>query len=342
VNAEKLAHAYNTALFGADEAKQAGLIDSVDSYLASKDSDKNEVATLSTEERSESLRLPPRVAVIVAAGDIMESKVRALSLGGENQVTPAQIKDQLEAAVADSRTAAIVLRIDSPGGEILPSHEISVMVEKAREKKPVVVSMGDVAASGGYYIAAPAERIFAGPLTFTGSIGVFLGKVNAAGLYKWLQLNKEIISEFPHAALFAEDRPWSPDDRAVFVRRLNGYYTGFVHYVARHRKLTDQEAEEAAQGRVWLGDHASALALVDQLGGYREAIAYAAKKAGAGDNYEVWLLQESVGLFDLFGEDGLLPGAHRSIVRAGSPYVAVDRGAAGRPLPLPGPRRAVR
>jgi protease-4 len=283
LNAAKLAKAYETALYGADEAKQAGLVDSVDSYAANNDGERAESIVSTTEERSESLALPPRVAVIVAAGDIMENKVRALSLGGETQVTPAQVKAQLDAALADSRTAAIVLRVDSPGGEILPSHEISVMVEKARERKPVVISMGDVAASGGYYISAPADRIFADPLTFTGSIGVF-----------------------PHAALFAEDRPWSAEDRAVFVRRLNGYYTGFVSYVARNRHLSQTDAEAAAKGRVWLGDHAQMLALVDQNGGYREAIAYAAKKAGLDDDYEVWPLRESVGIFDFFGDQGLM------------------------------------
>jgi len=105
-----------------------------------------------------------------------------------------------------------VLRVSSPGGEILASNEIAAMVESTKAKKPIIVSMGDVAASGGYLISAPADKIFAQPLTVTGSVGVFLGKFSLANLYKKIDLRKEVVSQAPYAGLLSEGKPWSPEE----------------------------------------------------------------------------------------------------------------------------------
>src|SRR5262249_40561148 len=161
---------------------------------------------------------------------------------------------------------AIVLRVSSPGGEVLASDEIAGIIERARKQKPVVVSMGDVAASGGYLISAPADRIFLEPMTVTGSIGVFLGKFNLAGLLKKIELQKEVLSYAPHAGLFSEDRPLTNEGREILTRRLNQYYDSFVSFVAKSRGIPKEDAEAAAKGRVWLGEQARNLKLADERG----------------------------------------------------------------------------
>lgn len=298
------------AIFSADDALRAGLVDTVDSYVDELEKVKH--GTLLVDNlsvQSDRLALPPRIAVLVANGDIMGKRVRLLSLGGESQVTPERFDRALRRAVSDGRTQAIVLRVNSPGGEVLASHQIAAAVERARREKPVIVSMGDVAASGGYYIAAPSDRIFARSLTLTGSIGVFLGKFNLGGLFKKLDLQKEILTDAPFAGIDSEDRRWNDRERAIMMRRLDQYYTGFVTYVASHRNLGLGDVEAAARGRVWLGEEARKRKLTDANGGYLDAIRYAADKAGISpDDYETWPLMESGGLFDLVGEDGLIFG----------------------------------
>ena len=208
-------------------------------------------------------------------------------------------------ALGDYRTEAVVLRVASPGGEVVASDEIASVVASAKEKKPIIVSMGYVAASGGYLISAPATRIFASSLTLTGSIGVFLGKFNVGNLYKKLELHKEILTHAPFAGLMTEHRPWTAKEREILVRRLDQYYDGFVTYVAEQRHLSRQSAEAAAKGRVWLGADAKVRHLTDESGGYYEAVRSAASEAGVtGDDYEVAIVEDSRGLLDFFGDEG--------------------------------------
>ena len=304
ISREKWTKVLEHALFSAEDAKSQGFVDSIAHF--SDEMEKKKRAYLVKESlraRREDLALPPQIAVVVAHGDILQKRVQGLSLLGFPQVTPQKMQNLLKQAVSDQRTKAIVVRVSSRGGEILASDEIASFVENAKGKKPLVVSMGDMAASGGYYIAASGERIFASPLTFTGSIGVFVGKFNLEGLYKKLDLNKEILAHSPYPGLFSEDRPWNQREREIFLRRLNQYYDSFVASVGKARRLTQEQVEKVAKGRVWLGSDAYRLQLVDAEGGYLDAIKFVADKAGLKEEeYETWMVEEERGLLGFFGD----------------------------------------
>ena len=297
------------ALLGPKDAEAAGLIDGIGSFSDEMEKIKEQYVVVDNlQANQDRMVLPPRIAVIVADGDIVDKKIGALSLSGQSMVTPEKIRENFKRALSDSRTEAIVLRISSPGGEILASDEIAAQVEQAAKQKPVIVSMGSVAASGGYFIAAPADRIFADPLTITGSIGVFLGKFNFGPLYKKIDLNKEIITNSPYPGLFSEDRAWSKEERQVLIGQVNQFYDSFVSYVSDKRSMDKTTVDKLARGRVWLGTDAVSNHLVDESGGFLEAVRYAAKKANLEEGkYDRWVIGETRPLFDLFGDaDGMI------------------------------------
>jgi protease-4 len=173
-------------------------------------------------------------------------------------------------------------------------------VALARKSKPVVVSMGDYAASGGYYVSMAGDLIVAEPGTLTGSIGVFSGKFNLRGFYDKLGITKEILARGKNSAIYSEYRPWSPEERAK-VRAMNAaFYAEFVRKAAEGRKTSYQEIDAVAQGRVWTGADALDRGLVDRLGGMDTALAAAKEKAGIAKDREVDLvvLPERKGLFE--------------------------------------------
>ncbi len=291
-------------LLSASEAKEEGLIDAVEAHSSALAAlEKTRWVTPLTRPRKDTLALPRRIAVVVASGNILPDKIRFLSMGGTDQVTPRIMKKKLDKAQLDSRTAAVLLRVSSPGGEVLASQEIASQLEAFGKERDVIVSMGDVAASGGYYIAAPAKRVFASPMTLTGSIGVFLGKFSFAGLYKFIDLHKELLTQGPYPGLYSEDRSWTKSERAVMERRLNHYYDAFVNYVSVNREISKTDAGNAAQGRVWTGLQALDHKLVDEMGGYYEAIQYTALEAGLDPGeFEVWEIEQSAGLFQMLAD----------------------------------------
>lgn len=176
---------------------------------------------------------------------------------------------------------AVVLRVASPGGSGLASDLIWREVVRTREKKPVVVSFGDVAASGGYYVGVAARPIFAEPGTLTGSIGVVAGKANLHGLYDRLGVTKEIVSRGQHAALYSSYVPLSDDDRTCLRAQAESFYDEFIAKVAAGRALDEEAIRQVAEGRVWTGRQAWSRGLVDQLGGLEEAIDHAKQLIGA-------------------------------------------------------------
>lgn len=268
-------------VFGAEEAVDQGLVDGLgDAAIAFENTKKRLFVRSNLSEMRETLSLPDRVSVVVASGDILASKSSLISWTGRSQVTPEKFSRHLKSAVADPRTKAIVIRISSPGGSILPSQQIASLIEHARKTKPVFVSMGDVAASGGYMIAAPAEKIFAQELSITGSIGVFLGKINFQGLYKKIDLNKEILGVSPFAGLFSEHRSLTKPEIRLLKKQLDHYYNYFVKYVATRRNLKPEEVEPNAQGRVLLGASALKAKLIDGNKGYLDTIRAAATRGG--------------------------------------------------------------
>jgi len=267
------------AFLGAEDAKRLGLVDEV---VAKTRWEADHLSGRSRGEPTyrELLALPRRLAVVAVEGTITAQRRSGLDALGEVQATSDTFAKEMEAAAGDPLVDGIVVRIASGGGEIGASHSMAEAVLKAKKDKPVYVSMGDVAASGGYYLAAPATKIFASPTTITGSIGVFLGAVHLGGLYEKIGLRKETLSRAPLAEIDSEARSWTLAERAVYQRRLDEYYGLFTGFVGEQRKLSPEKVENAAQGRVWLGNDALAMGLLDGVGGLDSTLHQLAKVTG--------------------------------------------------------------
>jgi protease-4 len=213
-----------------------------------------------------------KVAVIYASGAISGGRSSNSPFGGE-MVGSDTIVEVVNRAADDNSIKAIVLRVDSPGGSALASDLIWFALENAKAKKPVVVSMGDIAASGGYYIACNANKIVAEPSTLTGSIGVFTGKPITNGFYDWVGVTNEYVLRGKNAGLFRETQKWEDGELAKMTEQINSiYYTNFVPKVAKGRGKTDEEVNTLGQGRVWTGAQAKQNGLIDEFGGLEKAI----------------------------------------------------------------------
>jgi protease-4 len=180
----------------------------------------------------------------------------------------------------DDSVKAIVLRVDSPGGSALASDLIARELERTRSVKPVVCSFGDLAASGGYFIAAPCQKIFAAPSTITGSIGIFSGKFDVSGLAGKLGVHVEQFERGKHATIESMWRPYTDEERALILQKLRYYYGRFVATVARGRGLTTAQVDALGRGHIWSGRAAQARGLVDAFGGLGDAVAEAKRLAG--------------------------------------------------------------
>lgn len=235
------------------------------------------------------------VTVVVAEGDIAGGKQPAGSIGGES--TAALIR----AAREDRRTKALVLRVDSPGGEVYAAEQIRREVELTREAGiPVVVSMGDVAASGGYWISMNANRIFAEPNTITGSIGIFGMYYSVPNTLAKFGIHSDGVATGPMAGAFDITRPLDPKVGAVIQAIIDKGYRDFVGGVAKARGKSFDAIDAIAQGRVWTGKQALDRGLVDRLGGLGDAVAEAARLAKLGRNYPVRYAQAPMGALESF------------------------------------------
>jgi protease-4 len=233
------------------------------------------------------------VAVIGVYGDIVSGEstppgglpIPFLSTGRSTGATT--IAKQLDAAVRDRYTKAIVLRVDSPGGSAVASDEIARKIREAQKKKPIIVSMGDLAASGGYYVSAYGEKIFASPLTMTGSIGVITAIPFFYDLARRADLYVRNFDRGKYSPLMDIFQPPAPELENWIQRALNFYYEPFLQKVAEGRKLDMSHVREVAQGRIWTGQGAKEQKLIDELGGLYDALEYARKKVGLPKNYAV-------------------------------------------------------
>jgi protease-4 len=220
-----------------------------------------------------------RIAVIYATGEIGSGKSEN-SPTGDQSIGSDTVAKALNDARDDKTIKAIVLRVDSPGGSGLASDIIWHAVEAAKQRKPVVVSMADVAASGGYYIAASANKIIAQPSTITGSIGVVGGKPVMKGFYDWIGLSNEYVLRGKNAGMFRETEKFSADERAKFEEWIKTtYYNDFVPKVAKGRSKDPQYIDSVGQGRVWTGSQGKDRGLVDEFGGLDRAVAVAQQLA---------------------------------------------------------------
>lgn len=244
---------------------------------------------------------PPgaRVAVVYLQGPIAEGR---LSMSTTAAITPRLVAKYLEKLEADPSVKAAVLRVDSPGGSVAASQAIAGMIEEF--SKPVVVSMGDIAASGGYYISAAADRIIAMPGTMTGSIGVIMSIMDLHGLYDKLGIKDQVIKSGRHKDMY--QRTLTPEERALIQKVSDAAYEQFVTDVATHRGLPVERVKELATGELYLGSQAAELGLVDDLGDLDDAVAAAAELAGVESPtvYEVPSPILFVNLWDLLGEVG--------------------------------------
>lgn len=230
----------------------------------------------------------PRVAVLYAVGTIVSGESgdgpTGINVGSDT------LARHIRAVRKDDSIKAAVLRIDSPGGSTVASDVIWRELMLLREKKPLVVSMSDLAASGGYYIAMPGHAIVAQPGTLTGSIGIFSGKFVVGGTYNKLGMTIESVSQGKFAEMYSGARPFTPEERAKIAEQMQAFYDQFVEKVAASRKRTPEQIDAVAQGRVWTGRQAREVGLVDELGGLDRALVVAKQRAGLAADAAVHLV----------------------------------------------------
>ncbi len=225
-----------------------------------------------------------KVALVRIEGPIIDSK---------NAV------DEIVDYSKDPSIKAIVLRVDSPGGAVAPSQEIYEEVKKATEKKKVVVSMGSLAASGGYYISAPASRIVANPGTLTGSIGVIMEIPNLEGLMSKVGVKTEVIKSGRHKDIASMFRGIGKEEREILQNVLDDVHDQFIKSVAEGRKMPPEDVRKIADGRIFTGQQAVAAGLVDELGNLEDAIKAAARLSGIKGEPEVVSRKEKLSFIEL-------------------------------------------
>lgn len=224
-----------------------------------------------------------KIAVLYASGEIVDGEGSVQEVGGESFAA------QMRKLRLDDSVKAVVLRVNSPGGSATASEIIQREVKLTRDSKPVIISMGDVAASGGYWISTYGNRIFAEPNTVTGSIGVFGLLMNVQQIANENGITWDVVKTGRLADLQTVSRPKSPQELALIQNIVNQIYTKFLDKVAESRKLPKDKVAQIAQGRVWSGIDAKQLGLVDEIGGLDDAIEYAVKETNLGED---WKLEE--------------------------------------------------
>jgi protease-4 len=284
----------DNAPYNAKTAKEAGLIDGagyrddvekkLKARLGYKEGEEFRLVRASdyrdVDPESLGLNKGEKIAIIYATGDIGSGRSQN-SPSGDQSIGSDTLAKALNDARDDKTIKAIVLRVDSPGGSGLASDIIWHAVDEARQKKPVVVSMSDLAASGGYYISASASKIVAEPSTITGSIGVVAGKPVVKGFYDWLGITNEYVTRGKAAGMFRETEKFDDKtERPRFYAWINETYHDFISKVAKGRKKEVNDIDKVGQGRVWTGGQGKERGLVDEFGGLDRAIEVAKELAG--------------------------------------------------------------
>ena len=270
--------------FDADKALELGLVDELayeDEVWKRIEDDNPEQKPKKMEMRAYG-RVPrsdvglgggERIALVYAVGSITNGKDSFDPVFSGKTMGSDSLTEILKTVSEDASVKGVLVRIDSPGGDAFASDQIWRAMMLLREKKPVVISMSDLGASGGYYMAATGDPIVAQPGTLTGSIGIIYGKLNLKGLYDKIGVQKEIIRRGPYSAMDSDYGPYTPAERERVRALMDDFYQDFVAKVADARKMSVEDVDKIAQGRVWTGEQAKERGLVDELGGLAPALA---------------------------------------------------------------------
>lgn len=242
-----------------------------------------------------------RIALVRVEGVIMDSR---------------DVIEELKKYSDDSAIKAVVLRVDSPGGGVVPAQEIYDEIKRIKSKKKVVVSMGSVAASGGYYIACPADKIVTNPGTLTGSIGVIMEVPNFEGLMNKIGIKAEVIKSGKHKDIVSVFKSIPPEERAILQAVLDDVHEQFIKAVAEGRNMKVEEIEKLADGRIFTGKKAKQLGLVDELGSLEDAIKLAGKISGIKGEPRVVTKKEKFSFLDI-----ITGGFPKELIKDGFPAV---------------------
>ena len=244
--------------------------------------------TTAVPDASHELGRPRRIAVVVIDGALVDGDNVDYPIIEIHQSGGRTVSRTLDALAADRSIAAVVVRIDSPGGSVLASDQIWRAIRRLRRRKPVIASLGTVAASGGYYVASACDEIYADPSTITGSIGIFFGKADFQPLADEYGVNVTQLGRGRHAGAESLYRPFTGEERALLADKIRRFYRMFLRRVVAGRpELTVEEVDRVGRGRVWTGDAALELGLIDHLGGYLAALDRARELADVPHDAEV-------------------------------------------------------
>ncbi len=303
---EKLNEVYNQSGFTAPMALKAGLIDGIyhpdEIEKKVKEIAGDKVVLVRIHKQSKPWEYDwkspagSKIAVIYAEGPIQPGKSQPSPFGGDKIIGSETTSKAIRKAREDKSVKAIVLRVNSPGGSVLASEDIWREVHRTthpdsadeENQKPFIVSMGNVAGSGGYYISCAADTIVADSTCITGSIGVLGGKISLGGLFEKIGLNMDVVKEQEHADAWSIHRSFTEEEGKSYQGIIDSFYEQFLSRVAEGRGMTTDEVDAIAQGRIWTGMDAKEIGLVDELGGLERAIEIAEEMAGLDENkYEL-------------------------------------------------------
>lgn len=286
------------------------------------------VAVAGSLSRSDSVRKlyqEPRVAVIRVNGPIVGGDDADMAWGSPSSTTSGALMRQFRKARQDDSVQAVLLRVNSPGGSAAATQEAAAELQKLKDSgKPVVVSMGDTAASGAYWLAAYGDKIYANPSTITGSIGVYMSYYDVQGLSEKLGVREEKIKSGPHKDIFSPFRPMTEEERRLTQNMVDDMYEQFVAVVAEQRHMDGEKVRSLADGQVFTGVQAKEAGLVDELGNYYDALGYAGTLIHADPDKVATVTYD-----DAFSWDQLLSG------RIAAPSLAEGLYEAGQRIPFP-------
>jgi protease-4 len=331
-------------MFDAQGAVAAGLADTIMYFDEAMDGRFGEEKTTSLFDYS--LDVPKRkktdheVAVVFITGVIMPGTSRFDNFQGKLAGSETVV-EQLQSVGEDEDIDAVILRVDSPGGSALASDLIWNEIAKVKEKKPVIISMSGLAASGGYYVSCLGDSIFADPGTLTGSIGVYAGKLNRSEMYRKIGVNREFITRGRNALLFtllfSDEGGFTPDQRVLFQGQMDDFYERFLEKVAAGRNLTRDQVHAVAQGRVWTGRQGLDAGLVDGMGGLYRTLDSAKWMLGLdpADKVTIVTFGEEMSLMERILIKSLREGG--GLARIAGPGMPLSAAAdpLGAPLPVP-------